>query len=301
MLRAGVNVSREHLSKLTLRSLELMEPVYNAILSAIVSSETVGMDETPIKAGLKQKGLMKTGCFWTIVNQEEVAFVFSETKRKEMVTKILQDLCKKLITDGNPSYASYSKSRNNFIHAQCWAHVRRKFFEAKEHSPTESEHVLLLIGKLFAIEQKARDLEERAQLRREESTPLVEQFFEHLEKLWFEKMTDPSSLLGKAIQYARDAEKELRVFLSHADIPLSNNSVERAIRPVALGRKNWLFCWSEVGAKYAAMAFTIVESCRMAGVDPFAYLSDVLIRISSHPARKVHLLTPKNWKVHFSK
>jgi len=104
-------------------------------------------------------------------------------------------------------------------------------------------------------------------------------------------MTDPSSLLGKAIQYARDA-----------DIPLSNNSVERAIRPVALGRKNWLFCWSEVGAKYAAMAFTIVESCRMAGVgvDPFSYISDVLVRIDSHPVREVHLLTPKNWKNHFS-
>lgn len=299
MLRAGVNVSREHLTKLTLRGLELLEPVYNTILSGIVSSETVGMDETPVKAGLKQKGQMKTGCFWTVANGEEVAFVFSETKRKEMVSKILKDLCKKLITDGNPSYGSYSRSRGNFVHAQCWAHVRRKFFEAKEHSPPESEHILLLIAKLFAIEQKARDLEERSQLRREQSTPIVNELFSYLDVLWVEKMTDPSSLLGKVIQYTREAEKELKVFLSHTDIPLSNNSVERAIRPIALGRKNWLFCWSEVGAKYAAMAFTIIESCKMAGLDPFQYISDVLIRISSHPAREIHLLAPKNWKIHF--
>ncbi len=129
----------------------------------------------------------------------------------------------------------------------------------------------------------------------------MDEFFNYLESLWFENMADPSSLIGKAIRYARDAEKELRVFLAHVDIPLSNNSVERAIRPVALGRKNWLFCWSEVGAKYAAMAFTLVECCKMAGVDPFIYLADVLVRIDSHPARDVHLLTPKNWKCHFSK
>jgi transposase len=301
MLRAGVTVSREHLTKLTHRSLELLEPVYNAILSQIVSSETVGMDETPVKAGIKQKGMMKTGCFWAVANEEEVAFVFSETKRKELVAGILGDLCKKLITDGNPSYGSYSKSRENFIHAQCWAHVRRKFFEAKEHSPPEAEYVLVQIAELFAIEQKARDLEERSQLRRIESTHIVNELFCYLESLWLERMTEPESLLGKAISYARDAEKELRVFLSHPDIPLSNNSVERAIRPIALGRKNWLFCWSELGAKYAAMAFTIVESCRMQGVDPFAYISDVLVRISSHPATQVHLLAPKNWKIHYSK
>lgn len=300
MLRAGVNVSREHVGRLALRSLELMEPVYNAVVSGIVSSETVFMDETPVKAGIKQKGVMKTGWFWAVANPEQVAFVYSDTRKHEVVREILGRSCQKMITDGYAAYDSYSKSRENFVHAQCWAHVRRKFFEAKEHSPPEAEHALLLIAKLFAIEQKSRDLKELASLRREQSTAVVEEFFRYLESLWFDRVPDTSSLIGKAIQYARNSQKELREFLSHPDIPISNNAIERAIRPVALGRKNWLFCWSELGAKYAAIAFTLVECCKMAGVDPFMYFSDILVRISEHSAREVHLLTPINWKKSFS-
>jgi hypothetical protein len=109
-------------------------------------------------------------------------------------------------------------------------------------------------------------------------------------------MVDKSGLLGEAIAYARTRETALRQFLLHSDIPLSNNHVERAIRPVALGRKNWLFCWTEVGAKYAAIAYTLIECCKLHGVDPWKYLVDVLHRIDSHPAREVDQLTPKNWK-----
>ena len=90
-------------------------------------------------------------------------------------------------------------------------------------------------------------------------------------------------------------------FLFHPDIPLSNNHVERAIRPVALGRKNWLFCWTEVGAKYAAIAFTLIECCKLHGINPWEYLIDVLKRIDTHPAREVHLLTPKYWKENFKR
>ena len=95
-------------------------------------------------------------------------------------------------------------------------------------------------------------------------------------------------------------KESLLQFLFHADIPLSNNHVERAIRPVAVGRKNWLFCWTEVGAKYAAIAFTLIECCKLHGINPWEYLVDVLQRIDTHPARQVHLLTPKHWKENFA-
>ena len=109
-------------------------------------------------------------------------------------------------------------------------------------------------------------------------------------------MIDRDSRLGKAVAYSRERECQLRQFLFHGDIPLSNNHVERAIRPVALGRKNWLFCWTEVGAKYTAIAYTLIESCKIHSIDPWNYILDVLQRIDTHPAREVHLLTPKLWK-----
>jgi hypothetical protein len=107
------------------------------------------------------------------------------------------------------------------------------------------------------------------------------------------------SLLGTAISFTLKRKDALSHFLEHPEIPLSNNHVERVIRPVALGRKNWLFFWSEVGAKYAAIAYTLIECCKMANVNPWEYLVDVLQRIDTHPARDVHLLTPKNWKQNF--
>jgi hypothetical protein len=244
---------------------------------------------------------MKTAWFWPVLAQGQVAFVYSSTRSHSVVKEVLGKHCKKLLTDGYAAYDSYKESRPELVHAQCWAHVRRKFFEAKAHSPPECERVLHLIAKLFETEQKANgvELEEIAALRKEESLPVVEEIFSYLEVLWFEKMTDPTSLLGKAVQYARNSKEALCQFLLHPDIALSNNEIERAIRPVAIGRRNWLFCWSEVGAKYAAMAFTMVECCKMQGIDPFTYLVDVLGRIDSHPAKDVHLLTPKLWKEHF--
>jgi len=138
-------------------------------------------------------------------------------------------------------------------------------------------------------------------LRKTKSTPVVDELFEYLDKLWFEKVVDRATRLGKAIAYTRDREVQLRAYLEHPDIPISNNHVERAIRPLKLGAKNWLFCWTEVGAKYTAIAYTLIECCKMHRVDTWKYFHDVLQRIDTHPARDVYQLTPKHWKHHFGK
>ena len=132
-------------------------------------------------------------------------------------------------------------------------------------------------------------------MRGVKSAKLVDDFFFYLDKLWFEQLVEQRSLLGEAVSYARERETALRQFLFHPDIALSNNHVERAIRPVALGRKNWLFCWTEVGAKYAAIAFTLIECCKLSRIDPWKYLVDVLQRLDSHPAQRISELTPKGW------
>ena len=301
MEASGVHISRGHLTKLVHRTLELLEPVYYSVLSSVSTAEMVSMDETPIKASRRERGKMKTAYFWPLFAEEEVAFVYSSSRGQKVIAETLQKGCKKLLSDGYSAYEAYARGRQDLIHAQCWAHVRRKFYEAKEHSPPEAEAVLDIIRQLFEIEAKLRDCEDekRLSVRREESLPLVERFFELLHRLWFEEQIERTTLLGAAVSYAREREAGLRHFLLHADIPLSNNHVERAIRPVALGRKNWLFCWSEVGAKYAAIAFTLIECCKLHGVNPWEYLVDVLQRIDTHPARDVHLLKPKLWKEQF--
>jgi transposase len=297
--RADVHISRMQMSRLVHRSLEILEPVYKAILSNVISRDLVFMDETPIKAGRKIKGKMHTAYFWPVLAENQVAFVYSSSRAYGNVSEILGDKCKKLLSDGYGAYEQYVKSREGeVVHAQCWAHARRKFFEAKKYAPPECEKVLLLIADLFQIEKALKDKppDEVLSGRREYGTRIVYEIFEYLDSIWFEGVLDKRSPLGEAVSYSRNLKEGLTVFLEHADIPLSNNELERTIRPVAVGRKNWLFCWSEIGAKYTAIAFSLIESCKMNNINPWDYLMDVLPRLDSHPATKIYQITPKHWK-----
>lgn len=295
---SGINISRSHLTRLLHRTLELLEPIYNAILSDITTSEVVCMDEIPIKAGRKIAGKMNTAYFWTVLAENQVAFVYSSSRSYDNVSKILGAVCEKLVSDGFPAYDRYAEDRGDLVHGECWAHARRKFFEAKDFAPPECEKILSLIAYLFEVERDLKDKppDEILSVRREKSTVIIENIFEYLDELWLNQMVDRRGPLGQAIFYTRERKKSLSEFLDHPDMPISNNHVERAIRPVAIGRKNWLFCWSEVGAKYAAIAFTLIESCKMNKINPWEYIMDVLQRLDTHPAREVHLLTPKYWK-----
>lgn len=110
----------------------------------------------------------------------------------------------------------------------------------------------------------------------------------------------PSNPFAQAASYALERETELRVFLADPAVPMDTNHLEREIRPIALGRKNWLFCWTELGAKYVGIAQSLIRTCRLQGVHPYTYLVDVLQRVATHPASEVALLTPRLWKVHFA-
>ena len=203
MKASGVHVSRGHLTRLVHRTLELLEPVYQAILSAIVSSELVSMDEVPIKAGRKEKGKMHTGYLWPVFAEQQVAFVYSSTRAHSVVGKVLGNACLRLLSDGYAAYERYAESRQDLVYAGCWAHVRRYFFEARDKSPPEAEKVLEIIRQLFAIEQELKNCsdEQILTVRRERSMPLVDAFFKEMETLWYSQVVDRSSLLGKAVAY----------------------------------------------------------------------------------------------------
>jgi transposase len=129
---------------------------------------------------------------------------------------------------------------------------------------------------------------------------LVDEFFAWLKQTVSTEVILPTNPFGQAARYALERETGLQVFLAHPEVPLDTNQLEREIRPVALGRKNWLFCWTEVGARQVGIIYSVLASCRLQGIDPYVYLVDVLQRVDTHPAQEVHLLTPRLWKRHFA-
>ena len=296
LLASGVFLNRMTLTNLVHRSAQLLEPIYVALQSSILSSSVIAMDETPTKAGRdKGKRQMKKGYFWSIYGEKgEVAFLFSPSRSGQVVRDVLKSFEGTLLTDAYKVYEVFAAEQEKVTRAQCWAHARRKFFEAKEYEPELSQRALEAIKLLYKAEK-----EHGPNRRNEHARPIVNEFFDWLEKTAFEHSLLPSNPFLKATAYALKNERALRVFLDNPKVQLDTNHVERDNRLNAMGRKNYMFHWTEVGAKYAAILYSLIATCRHQNIDPFTYLVDVLQRVQTHPMRDVHLLTPTNWKIHF--
>jgi hypothetical protein len=221
-----------------------------------------------------------------------------------VVREALGKFCGVLLTDGYSVYERFAQQTSAILHAQCWAHTRRQFEKAQGAEPRLVADALQRIGALYREEAKIRELGlagvTKLAHRGEYSKPLVEDFFTWLKQTVMTEVILPTNPFGQAARYALEREAGLRVFLANPDVPLDTNQLEREIRPVALGRKNWLFCWTEVGARQVGIIYSVLASCRLQEVDPYIYLVDVLQRIDTHPALEVHLLTPRLWKEHFA-
>ncbi len=306
LLDMGINVSRAWLTQLVHSSAQLLEPIYEAQLESIRQSRVKAMDETPIKAG-RMSGQMKQGYFWPIYGErDEVCFAYHESRRHEHVEQALglrQVPGSVLLSDGYAAYSSYA-NKTGVRHAQCWAHSRRKFFEAQAVEPQAAAQALEQIGALYEIEERIRSNklsgENKRVHRLTHSKPVVDKFFEWVDRQFERQGLLPSNPLTQALGYVRQRRAGLEVFLSDADVPVDTNHVERTLRAIALGRKNWIFCWTEVGAKYAGMVQSLIATCRLHGLDASTYLIDVLQRVAEHPAARVAELTPAQWKQHFA-
>jgi hypothetical protein len=208
-----------------------------------------------------------------------------------------------LLSDGYAAYASYAK-KTGLTHALCWAHARREFFEAQAVEPEGVTHALTEIKRLYAIETEIRERrlggESKRLHRLTHSKPIVEQLFEWIDRQLERQGLLPSSPFTKALAYARGRREGLTVFLADPDVPLDTNHLERALRAIPLGRKNWNFCWTELGAKHVGIVQSLIVTCRLHDIDPYTYLVDVLQRVAIQPAARVAELTPRLWKVHFA-
>jgi transposase len=277
------------------------------LLESIRAGHNITMDETPIKAGQAGAGKMKTSYFWPIYGElDEVCFAHFESRRHEHVEQALglnlaPDTV--LLSDGYEAYAAYA-AKMGLTHAQCWTHSRRTFFEAQGAEPQAATEALRQIGALYEIEEAIREAklsgEAKRKHRQEHSKPRVDKFFEWVDEQFERQGLLPSNPLTKALAYVRERRAELKVFLEDPEVPLDTNRIENTLRVIALGRRNWLFCWTEVGAKYVGIVQSLLATCRLHDIDPNTYLVDVLQRVGQHPAARVAELTPRQWKTRFA-
>ena len=304
--QSGVTVARSTLTNWCQRSIELLRPIVEAQLRHVLQSKVLAMDETPIKAGRQHKGKMKQGYFWPVYGEaDEIVFTYSDSRGRRQIEALLgQSFEGTILTDGYAAYARYVKQTEPVTHAQCWIHCRRHLIDARARDPVVVDQALDLIGQLYQVESQIRDQELENEKKRDyrltHSKPLVDQFFQWCEEQIHRPDLTPSDSLMKAIRYAMNREAELRVFLENPDVQPDTNHLERSIRPIPMGRKNWLFCWTELGAEHVGLIQSLISTCKLHRINPYTYLTDVLQRISQHPASRIKELTPGVWKTRFA-
>lgn len=302
---AGIQLSRTTLTYYVQRAIELLRPIVDAQLANVLRSRVLAMDETPHKAGKKGKGKLNQVWYWPLYGEaDEVCFTYSASRGRQHIETLLKDFAGTLVTDGYAAYERFAAHRPEVVHAQCWAHTRRAFERAEPSEPQAVAEALDIIGTLYRHEAEIRNRELEGQAkqvyRARHSVAVVEAFFGWLQEQRNRLDLVSSDPFAKALVYAGEREASLKIFLGDPDVPIDTNHLERALRVIPMGRRNWLFNWTGVGAQHVGVIQSLLVTCRLHGVDPYTYLVDVLQRVSLHPARDVEALTPRRWKALFA-
>ena len=302
--REGVDLERSTMADWVGRASALMEPLIAALGRHVFAAGVIHGDDTPVPVLAPGAGKTKTGRLWVYVRDERphgskappAAFYrYSPDRKGEHPRDHLKSFKGVLQADG---YAGFNELyRGEIIEAACWAHARRKFFDVQAASgSTIAEEALKRIGDLYRLEEaiRGRPPDERRVARLERSRPILDAM-----KPWLEARRDElsrKSELAKAIGYTLTRWTALSRFLEDGRIEIDNNAAERAIRGVALGRKNYLFAGSDSGGARAAAIYSLVETANLNGLDPERYLRDVLARIADHPINKIDQILP--WRIY---
>jgi len=295
---AGINLSKQTVWDWTRRTADLLEPLWELMRKRLLAENRLAADETtaPMVDRRRPGSKTKTTYLWQYYGFDDgdapyAVFDFALTRGHEAPQAFLEDFDGTLLTDGHSAY----RVLKSLKHAGCMAHARRKFDEALPTSPVIAARAIALIGKLYKIESECKtlDADERRKVRmRESSGPMLRL------RLFLEQEQSrvlPQSKIGKAIGYALNQWPYLCRFVEDGRLPIDNNAVEREMKSIATGRKNWLFFGSERGGRAAAVIYSIIASARRHDLDVWEYLGDVLRRLADlNPGELAHLL-PDAW------
>jgi transposase len=297
--RFGVDLPESTLGDWIKEAAGLLLLVVAAIRQSILRSCCINSDDTGILVqDSTQQGGSKKSFLWGYVGDRgEVVFDFTAGRTRDGPRTWLGDFRGYLQADAYSGYdAVFRDSNGGLVEVGCWAHARRKFFDAIETAKAPATDALNAIRELYAVERDAKELglapEQRMALRQERSKPILDQMLPWLQAQ--QSVFLPKSPMGKAIGYALNQWAALNRYLDDGRLAIDNNAAERALRPVAVGRKNWLFAGSAEGGKRAAVLYSIIGTCALQGVEPWAYLKDVLQRLAN--GEKPETLTPRLWK-----
>ena len=298
--RHGVHLPRQTLARWVELAADWLRPIYQAIRTGVMAGGYVQVDETPIDYLDPGGGKTGTGWLWTASRPGgDVIFHWETSRASACVGNLLPaHFTGTLQCDGYGAYPVFARNHPNpVVLAGCWAHVRRKFHETRDQSPKLSGWFLRQIQHLYRVESDLRESRAgtrlRAAVRAAESRMVVQRFHRALVHLRSKVL--PKSLLGIAISYALGQWAGMTVYLDDGRVEIDNNLVENAIRPTALGKKNWLFVGEAGAGQRGAILYSLIESCRRRKIDPYAYLRDVLSRLPSMTTGQVAAITPANW------
>jgi len=277
----------------------LLEPLYQVLEKQLLESDYLQADESPIGVQDSHKqGALHTGYQWVYRSplQGLVLFKYHSGRGKEAPKKVLNQFSGTLQTDGYQAYKNM-QTQGQIVHLACMAHARRYFEKALKNDKTRAEHVLKLMQRLYRIERAAGereiDFETRYRYRRLYARPVLQELENWLAE--HQLQTTPQSAIGKAITYTVNLWPRLKAYMDDGRYEIDNNLIENAIRPLALGRKNYLFAGSHQAAQRAAMFYSFFATCKVNKVEPLAWLTDILNRIPEHKANKLHQLLPNNY------
>jgi len=299
--RDGLEIARSTTCEWLRVTADLLQPIVHEMTRRMLESAVLHTDDTPVPVldeAVKRR--TRTGRLWVYLGDEDhpyTVYEYTPTRERKWPQDFLRGWCGCLQAD---AYAGYDAmfALDDIAEVACWAHARRKFYDARTTDSARATIALAFIGRLYDIERQATerglDAEGRRDLRQEKARPLLDEFRTwHLGEVG---RVPPKSPLGEAIGYALDQWTALTRYLDNGALDIDNNAAERALRAVAIGRKNWLFAGSDAGGHRAAIFYSLIETAKRHGVDPFAYLRDVIERVSTHPARDIAALLPPNWK-----
>ncbi len=298
--RSGITIAQSTINDWTRNVLTQLTALYEAHKSEVLRSGYLHADETPIKVlDSDKKKAAHQGYYWVYHNSmaKLALFDYRKGRGREGPDDVLKDFAGYLQTDGYAAYDAFDK-REGITLMHCMAHARRKFYDALQSDKARAEHALHMFAQLYDTERLINTAnltgEALLQLRQQQSIPVLQALQQWMENEYVQ--LTPKSPIGQAIAYCLPRWKKLSLYTTQWYLQIDNNPVENAIRPIAIGRKNYLFAGSHDAAQRAAMVYSLFATCRMHGINPYTWLKDVLQHMHQYKASEVFFLLPQHWK-----
>jgi transposase len=302
LTREKIFISRQILSQWVVKCGLALKPLFNEMTKQVLGNANVFVDEVPVDMLNPGQGKVKQCFMWVIAGEESSnpayrIYNFRTSREHKHASELLKDYRGIVHSD---KYGAYETLANQkiFTWCPCWVHIRRRFLDGAAGDKNFVDLVVRKIKYLFMFERVAwnRSEEERLRIRQEKEIPIIDELIQLVKDRLYNQSSLAGSKFKEALGYFIGLIPHLKNYTKHAYSRLDNNVAERAVRPLAIGRKNWLFLGSEEGGEAASIILSLVQTCRALGINPREYLEDVMRRLQSHSFKKLDELLPGIWK-----